>query len=110
MPRTAFYSGSFDPLTNGHLDVIERAAALCERLVVGIGAHVSKSSLFSTDERIAMVHAAGVAIGAAGIALEAVTFSGLAVDAAREAGASLIVRGLRDATDFDYEMQMAGMN
>jgi pantetheine-phosphate adenylyltransferase len=111
MARTAFYSGSFDPLTNGHLDVIERAAALCDRLVVGIGAHVSKSGLFSTDERVAMIHAAaGGIMGKAGVALEAVTFSGLAIDAARQAGASLILRGLRDATDFDYEMQMAGMN
>src|SRR5580692_1757809 len=107
MLRIAFYSGSFDPPTNGHLDVIERAAALCDRLVVGIGAHVSKSGLFSTDERAAMIQAA--AAQAPG-ALEVVTFSGLAIDAARAAGASLIVRGLRDATDFDYEMQMAGMN
>ena len=107
MARTAFYSGSFDPLTNGHLDVIERAAALCDRLVVGIGAHVSKSGLFSTEERVAMIQGA---VGSAVGALEVVTFSGLAIDAARAAGASLIVRGLRDATDFDYEMQMAGMN
>jgi pantetheine-phosphate adenylyltransferase len=107
MTRIAFYSGSFDPLTNGHLDVIDRAAALCDRLVVGIGAHASKSGLFSTDERVAMIQAAA---GQAANALEVVTFSGLAIDAARSAGASLIVRGLRDATDFDYEMQMAGMN
>jgi pantetheine-phosphate adenylyltransferase len=109
MARTAFYSGSFDPLTNGHLDVIERAAALCDRLVVGVGANASKSGLFSTEERIAMIHAAaGAALG--GVALEAITFTGLAVDAARVAGASIILRGLRDDTDFNYEMQMAGMN
>ena len=108
MARTAFYSGSFDPLTNGHLDVIERAAALCDRLVVGVGANASKSALFSTDERIAMIHAAGAALG--GLALEAITFTGLAVEAARAAGASIILRGLRDDTDFNYEMQMAGMN
>jgi pantetheine-phosphate adenylyltransferase len=110
MARTAFYSGSFDPLTNGHLDVIERAAALCDRLVVGVGANAGKSALFSTDERIAMIHAAAGAVIGKSTALEAITFSGLVVDAARAAGASLILRGLRDDADFDYEMQMAGMN
>jgi pantetheine-phosphate adenylyltransferase len=111
MARIAFYSGSFDPPTNGHLDVIERAAFLCDRLVVGIGAHATKAGLFSTDERMAMIHgAAGPAMAKAGVKLEAVVFSGLAVAAAQAARASLIIRGLRDATDFDYEMQMAGMN
>jgi pantetheine-phosphate adenylyltransferase len=111
MSRTAFYSGSFDPPTNGHLDVIERATHLCDRLVVGIGAHATKAGLFSTDERMAMVHEAATAILArAGVKLEVVVFSGLAIEAARAAGGHLIVRGLRDGTDFDYEMQMAGMN
>ncbi len=111
MSRTAFYSGSFDPPTNGHLDVIERAAHLCDRLVVGIGANATKAGLFSTDERMAMIHEAAAAVVArTGVKLEAVVFSGLAVDAAVAAGAGLIVRGLRDATDFDYEMQMAGMS
>jgi pantetheine-phosphate adenylyltransferase len=111
MSRTAFYSGSFDPPTNGHLDVIERAAFLCDRLVIGIGAHATKAGLFSTEERAAMIRKAeGGALAKAGVKLETVTFSGLAVEAARAAGAALILRGLRDATDFDYEMQMAGMN
>jgi pantetheine-phosphate adenylyltransferase len=111
MSRVAFYSGSFDPLTNGHLDVIERAAALCDRLVVGIGANPSKAGLFSTAERVAMIRAAASAIESkAGVVLEAVVFSGLAIDAARRAGANLIVRGLRDGADFDFEMQMAAMN
>jgi pantetheine-phosphate adenylyltransferase len=111
MSRVAFYSGSFDPPTNGHLDVIERAAFLCDRLVIGIGAHATKAGLFSTDERMAMIHeAAGPEMAKAGVKLDAVVFSGLAVAAAQAAGASLIIRGLRDATDFDYEMQMAGMN
>jgi pantetheine-phosphate adenylyltransferase len=107
MPRVAFYSGSFDPLTNGHLDVIVRAASLCDRLVVGVGANASKAGLFSTAERVAMIRAVEIK---AGVALEAVVFSGLAVDAARRAGANFIVRGLRDGADFDFEMQMAGMN
>jgi pantetheine-phosphate adenylyltransferase len=111
MARTAFYSGSFDPPTNGHLDVIERATYLCDRLVVGVGAHATKAGLFSTDDRIAMIHEASASIVArTGVKLEALVFSGLAVEAARTAGAHLIVRGLRDGADFDYEMQMAGMN
>lgn len=111
MPRIAFYSGSFDPLTNGHLDVIARAAALCDRLVVGIGVNASKAGLFSPNERMAMIRAAASPVmSKAGVELEAVVFSGLAVEAARRAGAGLIVRGLRDGADFDFEMQMAGMN
>jgi pantetheine-phosphate adenylyltransferase len=111
MSRIGFYSGSFDPPTNGHLDVIERSVYLCDRLVVGIGAHATKSALFTPDERIAMVlEAAGPALAKAGVMLDTVVFSGLAVEAGRAAGANLIIRGLRDATDFDYEMQMAGMN
>jgi pantetheine-phosphate adenylyltransferase len=109
--RIAFYAGSFDPLTNGHLDVIERAAALCDKLVVGVGAHASKTALLSTEARLSLIReAAAPALEARGCVLETVVFSGLAVAAAEAAGASLIVRGLRDATDFDYEMQLAGMN
>lgn len=111
MSRIAFYSGSFDPLTNGHLDVIEKASALCDRLVIGIGSNATKAGLFSNDERVAMIYeAAGPAAEEAGVELQAVVFSGLAIEAAKAAGANLIVRGLRDATDFDYEMRMAGMN
>jgi len=111
MPRVAFYSGSFDPPTNGHLDVVARAAALCDRLVVGVGANAGKAGLFSTDERLALLReAAGPVVAGAGVTLEALVFSGLAVEAARSAGAGLIVRGLRDGSDFDFEMQMAGMN
>ncbi len=111
MTRIAFYSGSFDPMTNGHLDVIAQAAALCDRLVVGVGVHPSKPGLFPVEERLAMIReAAGVLAAREGCQLEAMAFSGLAVEAARAAGARVIVRGLRDGTDFDYEMQMAGMN
>ncbi len=111
MARIAFYSGSFDPLTNGHLDVIERAAPLCDRLIVGIGVNPNKAGLFSTHERgMLIMEAAAPAIAGTGCALATTVFSGLVVDAARAAGAAFIVRGLRDATDFDYEMQMAGMN
>ena len=111
MARVAFYSGSFDPLTNGHLDVIARATALCDRLVVGVGTNPNKAALFSIEERVAMIRdAAAPALARVGCALETVAISGLAIEAARAAGASIIVRGLRDSTDFDFEMQMAGMN
>lgn len=111
MIRTAFYTGSFDPITNGHLDVIENGAALCDRMVVAIGVHPGKAPLFSADERARMIRAVCEAsLKSKGVALEVVTFAGLAVDAAEQAGATIILRGLRDSTDFDYEMQMAGMN
>jgi len=111
MARIAFYSGSFDPMTNGHLDVMAHAAALCDRLVVGVGAHPSKSPLFTVDERLSLIReAAADMLAKEGCALEVVAFAGLAVEAARTAGARIIVRGLRDSTDFNYEMQMAGMN
>ena len=111
MTRTAFYTGSFDPLTNGHLDVIENGAALCERMVIAIGVHPGKTPLFTAPERAEMIR--GVCaerLRKRGVALEVVTFAGLAVDAAEQAGATIILRGLRDGTDFDYEIQMAGMN
>lgn len=111
MTRTAFYTGSFDPITNGHLDVILNGAALCDRFVVAIGVHPGKTPLFSAEQRAEMIRATcGAALAERGVELDVVTFGGLAVDAARQAGATIILRGLRDGTDFDYEMQMAGMN
>jgi len=110
-PRIGFYSGSFDPVTLGHLDVIGRAARLVDRLVVGIGVHPGKAPLFQADEKVAMLAAEVAPIAAAtGCTIEPVFFDRLTVDAAAAAGATHIFRGLRDATDFDYEMQMAGMN
>lgn len=111
MSRTGFYSGSFDPVTLGHTDVISRAAELVDHLVIGIGVHTAKKPLFSSDERVAMLRTETVLIAdKTGTEIEIVTFDNLAVDAARGAGATVIFRGLRDGTDFDYEMQMAGMN
>ncbi len=111
MSSIGFYTGSFDPPTNGHLDVMLAGAQLCDTLVVGIGVHPGKTPLFTADERRVMLHAAcGAALTARGCELEVQTFAGLAVEAACAAGATLILRGLRDGTDFDYEMQMAGMN
>jgi pantetheine-phosphate adenylyltransferase len=111
MRRVGFTSGSFDPVTNGHADVIARAARLVDRLVIGVGVHPGKSPLFSAEEKVEMLKGATSAIAKeTGCKIEIVTFDNLTVDAARDAGATLIFRGLRDGTDFDYEMQMAGMN
>ena len=108
---TALYSGSFDPATLGHVDVMRRGSRLFDRLVVAVGAHHAKAALFATDERVAMLQAIAGGIGAeTGRTIEVVTFSGLVVDAAREVGASVILRGVRNVTDFDYEVQMEGMN
>ena len=111
MIRTGFFSGSFDPMTNGHLDVIDHASALCDRLVIGVGSNPNKVGLFTVEERLKLIReaAAGVLKGT-GCALQVISFAGLAVEAARAAGATIIFRGLRDSTDFNYEMQMAGMN
>ena len=110
MTRTGFYSGTFDPVTLGHTDVIARAASLVDKLVIGIGVHPEKAPLFTAEERIVMLTAETKAIAKAGTAIEIVTFDNLVVEAARTHKASVIFRGLRDGTDFDYEMQMAGMN
>ena len=109
MKRVGFTSGSFDPVTNGHLDVIQRAARMVDTLVVGIGVHPGKTPLFSAPERVAMLKAETAGPKKA-CRIEIVTFDKLTVEAAKAAGATVIFRGLRDATDFDYEMQMAGMN
>jgi pantetheine-phosphate adenylyltransferase len=111
MPRIALYAGSFDPVTNGHLDVVRQAARLADRLVLAIGVHPGKAPLFSADERLAMLEeTCGAAVRAAGCEFAAVTFADLVIGAAQRAGASVLIRGLRDGTDLDYEMQMAGMN
>ena len=111
MPRTALYAGSFDPVTNGHLDVVRHAVRLADRLVLAVGVNPGKAPLFSAEDRLAMLQDICAPIAReAKCELACVTFSGLVVEAARKAGATLLVRGLRDSTDFNYEMQMAGMN
>ncbi len=111
MARIGFYSGSFDPVTLGHTDVIARAVELVDRLVIGVGLHASKTPLFSAERRVEMLRMETVLIAdKSGTEIDIVTFDNLAVDAARAEGATVIFRGLRDGTDFDYEMQMAGMN
>jgi pantetheine-phosphate adenylyltransferase len=111
MTRTALYTGTFDPVTNGHLDVVQNACRLVDRLVIAIGVHSSKAPIFTADERAEMLRAVcGPAAAEQGTALEVVTFDDLAIEAARRHRATVIVRGVRDGTDLDYEMQMAAMN
>jgi pantetheine-phosphate adenylyltransferase len=111
MPRVALYAGSFDPVTNGHIDVVRQAVRLADRLVLAIGLHPGKAPLFSAEERLAMLRETCAPVAKqAGCELDCVTFDDLVVTAAQRAGAGLLIRGLRDGTDLDYEMQMAGMN
>lgn len=111
MTIKALYTGSFDPLTNGHVDIIARAARFCDELVVAIGVHPGKTPMFPAPERAEFIRAACGSLAAQySCKLSVLTFSGLAVTAARETGATLLVRGLRDGTDLDYESQMTGMN
>lgn len=111
MARIALYPGTFDPLTNGHVDVLNGALALADEVVVAIGVHPGKKPLFSLAQRKAMIAETAKILGkSAESRLRTISFDGLVVDAAAEAGASILIRGLRDAGDFDYEMQMAGMN
>ena len=107
--RVAFYAGSFDPFTNGHLDVLRAGLAMADRVVVGIGRHPTKTGFLPVGERSGVIGRVAEGMGAAE-RVETVEFEGLVVEAVRDAGATLLLRGLRDGTDLDYEMQMAGMN
>ena len=111
MQPIALYTGSFDPVTNGHVDVVRHAAKLAGRLVIAVGVHPGKAPLFSAEDRLAMLEeTCGVIVREAGCEFACITFDDLAVSTARRVGATIIVRGLRDGSDLDYEMQMAGMN
>jgi pantetheine-phosphate adenylyltransferase len=113
MPKTriALYPGTFDPVTNGHLDIIARAARLADRLVIGIAMNAGKSPIFSLEERAELVRAEIAPIAAkTGAEIEVRPFETLLISFANEVGANMIVRGLRAVSDFDYEFQMAGMN
>ncbi len=107
--RCGFYPGTFDPPTLGHRDILRRGLKIFDKLVAGIGVHPSKAPMFTADERVAMLKEELQSFGA-GSRAEVVLFQGLTVDAARDYGAQCIIRGLRDGGDFNYEMQMSGMN
>jgi len=109
--RVGLYPGTFDPVTNGHIDVIARAARLMDKLVVGVSISTGKGPLFTLEERVELVTAEIAEIGRRnGTVIEVRPFQGLLIDFARHVGAVMIVRGLRAVSDFDYEFQMAGMN
>ena len=106
MPNVALYAGSFDPITNGHADLIQRSLGFVDRLVVAVATNVAKQSLFSADERVAMIRSTLDNDAR----VEVRQFQGLLVEFARAAGVRMIIRGLRALSDFEYEYQMALMN
>jgi len=109
-PRIGLYPGTFDPVTNGHMDIIHRAGRLLDKLVVGVAINAGKGPLFSLDERLEMVREEIAALPDVDGRIEVIGFESLLVHFARENGATVIIRGLRAVSDFDYEFQMASMN
>ena len=108
---TAFYPGSFDPITNGHVDVLVQALNVASKVIVAIGIHPGKTPLFSLEEKGELIRQSlAEVLPERASDISVVSFDNLVVDAARTHGAALLIRGLRDGTDLDYEMQMAGMN
>lgn len=111
MNRIAYYPGSFDPLTNGHLDVLHQALAVFDEVIIGIGVHPGKEAMFSFEERSKLIRKSiEAADREAARRVRVEKFDNLVIQAAHDAGAGVLIRGLRDGTDLDYEMQMAGMN
>ena len=109
--RVGLYPGTFDPVTNGHMDIIRRGCTLVDRLVIGVAINGAKGPLFSLEERVEMVKAECVPLGAeVGCEVIVHPFENLLIDCARDVGASVIIRGLRAVADFEYEFQMVGMN
>lgn len=108
MSRIGVYPGTFDPITLGHMDIIRRGAKLVDQFVIGVTTNISKSPMFSDDERLAMVRREVAAASLDNVTV--VGFNALLMDFASQQGASVIVRGLRAVADFEYEYQMAGMN
>jgi len=109
--RVGLYPGTFDPITLGHIDIIRRASALLDKLVIGVAINRDKGPLFGLEERVTMVETQSRHIAqATGVEIVAHPFENLLIDCARDVGASVIIRGLRAVADFEYEYQMVGMN
>jgi len=109
--RVGLYPGTFDPVTHGHLDIIQRACSLVDRLVIGVAINRDKGPLFTLEERVAMIEAEVAPLAAqSGCEIDAHPFENLLIDCAHDVGASVIIRGLRAVADFEYEYQMVGMN
>ncbi|MDB5438660.1 MAG: phosphopantetheine adenylyltransferase [Caulobacteraceae bacterium] len=108
-PRIALYPGAFDPITNGHLDIVGRAIKLADKLVIGVAVNAAKSALFSVEERVEIITAETLR-RFPGANIEVVALDGLLMHFARRIGAQIVVRGLRAVADFEYEFQMTAMN
>ena len=108
--RIGVYPGTFDPVTNGHIDIILRAAKVVDKLIVGVARHTGKSTLFTVDERLEMVAQETAALGDIAANIEVRDFDSLLMKFAENMEASVIIRGLRAVSDFEFEFQMAGMN
>ena len=110
MKRIAIYPGTFDPITLGHLDIIKRAVKLVDHLVIGVATNASKLPIFTLDERVEMVRSEADNLAAGHASIEVLAFDTLLVKFAAQVGASVIIRGLRAVSDFEYEFQMVAMN
>jgi pantetheine-phosphate adenylyltransferase len=108
--RIGVYPGTFDPVTNGHMDIIQRATRVLDHLIVGVARNAGKGPLFSTEERVQMVEEDVAALKPNGTKIEICPFDSLLMHFAMDMNASVIIRGLRAVSDFEYEFQMAGMN
>jgi pantetheine-phosphate adenylyltransferase len=108
--RTGLYAGTFDPITLGHLDIIQRSCLLLDKLVIGVAINRDKGPMFDLDERVAMVEAACADFDHVDTEIVVYPFENLLIDCAKDVGASVIIRGLRAVADFEYEFQMVGMN
>jgi pantetheine-phosphate adenylyltransferase len=111
MPRTAVYPGTFDPVTNGHMDIIDRATRVVQTLVIGVAINIGKGPLFELDERVALLENEVAKLKEERRErIKIVPFDNLLVDFVRDQGATIVIRGLRAVSDFEYEFQMASMN
>ena len=108
--RIGVYPGTFDPITLGHMDIIARGAKLVDELIIGVTTNIAKSPMFNDDERIAMVEREVAGIAGADGKIRVVGFNSLLMDFADAMGASVVIRGIRGVTDFEYEYQLTGMN